>query len=552
MLRSISCDKFIEYGKIRESLVFNMGLNCVLGDDDASNSIGKSTLLMIIDFCFGGNDYVLKETDTIDYIKAHTIKFEFIFNGVSKYFKRSTNNHNFVEICNKEYETLSTITLDNFKLGLLKYYGLEQYGMTIRDWLSPFYRIYNRKTHNELRPINQHVRETDSDGIINLLKMFKKYDEIETLNTEYNTKKDLKREYDNLKRFKIAPIATSLTECNQMKIDLDAYKKQLQQLDLDNKTNSSDSSVIDMERKKELKKVKAKLRKQKISLEEQLNLIAIDSNYDEQAFAKQYKSLTKFFPNVDLKTIVELEKFHKSVVGYIKDDIIDSNNNLYNMVSVIDEQIKKIDDELLNYKEVPNVSDDYIKRRHELVDIINQLKTAIDNYKKQQTATNEFNVSKKALEKGVTEKTSFIENFLNTKMKFYNSLIRQSERKYAPIFSFNTLQSYSFYTPNDTGTGARFKGVCLLDLALLDGTPLPSFCHDSIMFTNIEDQTAKDLLKIYATKTTKQIFVAVEKPSRYDEIHEDGSITNIAYDHKVIQLFEDEGSLFGTQWNKEK
>ena len=36
-------------------IFFHEGLNTVLGDDQGSNSIGKSTLLMIVDFIFGGS-----------------------------------------------------------------------------------------------------------------------------------------------------------------------------------------------------------------------------------------------------------------------------------------------------------------------------------------------------------------------------------------------------------------------------------------------------------------------------------------------------------------
>ena len=34
------------------------GLNTVLGDKAAQNSIGKSTFLLVVDFCFGGDDYI--------------------------------------------------------------------------------------------------------------------------------------------------------------------------------------------------------------------------------------------------------------------------------------------------------------------------------------------------------------------------------------------------------------------------------------------------------------------------------------------------------------
>ena len=50
MLKTIKCDKFIDHGVPREPIRFHNGLNVILGEKGATNSIGKSTLLMIIDF----------------------------------------------------------------------------------------------------------------------------------------------------------------------------------------------------------------------------------------------------------------------------------------------------------------------------------------------------------------------------------------------------------------------------------------------------------------------------------------------------------------------
>lgn len=49
MLKEIKCSLFK-----RQSIVFHNGLNIILGDDDAKNSIGKSSALMAIDFVNGG------------------------------------------------------------------------------------------------------------------------------------------------------------------------------------------------------------------------------------------------------------------------------------------------------------------------------------------------------------------------------------------------------------------------------------------------------------------------------------------------------------------
>ena len=56
MLIRIQCDKFMSNGVVRPPIEFHPGLNAVLGDENRLNSIGKSTLLMIIDFVFGGDD----------------------------------------------------------------------------------------------------------------------------------------------------------------------------------------------------------------------------------------------------------------------------------------------------------------------------------------------------------------------------------------------------------------------------------------------------------------------------------------------------------------
>lgn len=70
MLKRIKCDKF------RTPIVeFYDGLNVIAGDSKAANSIGKSTMLMIIDFVFGGNSYITKNYDAIEALGHHTFFF---------------------------------------------------------------------------------------------------------------------------------------------------------------------------------------------------------------------------------------------------------------------------------------------------------------------------------------------------------------------------------------------------------------------------------------------------------------------------------------------
>lgn len=85
MLKEIQCP-FFNHTKIS----FHEGLNIILGDDDAKNSIGKSTALMVIDFAQGGNSFTEDEAGAINALGHHQYNFSFEFAGQPYYFSRST------------------------------------------------------------------------------------------------------------------------------------------------------------------------------------------------------------------------------------------------------------------------------------------------------------------------------------------------------------------------------------------------------------------------------------------------------------------------------
>ena len=123
MLREIVCDKFVENDKIRPPIEFHKGLNVILGNELGANSIGKSTFLLVIDFVFGGNDYVKKATDVGNNVGEHTIFFAFEFNNCKYYFSRSTQKFQVVDEYNKGYkEKKREIPLDEYNKWLMEQY----------------------------------------------------------------------------------------------------------------------------------------------------------------------------------------------------------------------------------------------------------------------------------------------------------------------------------------------------------------------------------------------------------------------------------------------
>lgn len=145
MLYEIECDKFAK--KVNGQLVprgriqLREGLNTVLGDKAAQNSIGKSTFLLVVDFCFGGDDYINpKICKAKEKLHSHTINFAFKFGNKIDYFCRSTKTPSEIGICDSEYKVQRIQTLKEFKDYLLEAYGITTPSISFREMVGRFLR----------------------------------------------------------------------------------------------------------------------------------------------------------------------------------------------------------------------------------------------------------------------------------------------------------------------------------------------------------------------------------------------------------------------------
>lgn len=542
MLKMIWCDKFIDDGQIREPIVFTNGLNTILGDGSHSNSIGKSSFLMIIDFCFGGEDYPKKETDTIDNIGHHTINFVFEFDGIEYHFSRSTDNPLYIKMYNdssrSSYRTIHQNALREF---LSRNYHCDNLNLHFRAIIGRFFRIYNRNTHNELRPLNATVREDEQSGIITMLKLFSLYNDIEAIKKAFDEANDKKRTFDNIRKYALGSIAISEDEYEANKIEIEKLKKELAILKEESKTGQSDNDIINAERKAFLKKERKKLRNQRRILEGKIDDIDFDDNYENKSFAKNLEKLMHFFPNESFEEITLIDKFHKDVKKIISKEMKINNEETLDAIALIDEQIKLIDFELSEYKTTPDVSEAVLERFGELNKKLHDLIEANNNYERHKNVVNDFKTNQKHLEEICNSRVAQLKNSINELMAILNLAI-DGPNHHAPKLDINSLNSYSFYTPGDTGTGTRHKGVVVFDLAILNNTALPAVIHDSIMFNSVEYDRRLGILRQYLDNE-KQIFVAYDDPDNANE-----EIKQILYDRKVIKLSKGVHALFGKQW----
>lgn len=115
MLTEIRSEQF----RARE-IKFGPSLNVVLGDDNATNSIGKSSLLMVIDFVFGGSSMLEHNKDIVHELGHHDYYFTFKFAEECFRFRRGTFQPSIVYRCDENYENPQPLELENgFPEGLL-------------------------------------------------------------------------------------------------------------------------------------------------------------------------------------------------------------------------------------------------------------------------------------------------------------------------------------------------------------------------------------------------------------------------------------------------
>ncbi|MDH8679927.1 AAA family ATPase [Fusibacter bizertensis] len=109
MLKQISSVVFRE-----GTIYFHSGLNTILGDEKGSNSIGKSTLLMIIDFIYGGTSYIKENSDTVKHLGHHNFEFVLELGEKKYYFRRGTENSDIVEECNHMFINTKNLKISEY------------------------------------------------------------------------------------------------------------------------------------------------------------------------------------------------------------------------------------------------------------------------------------------------------------------------------------------------------------------------------------------------------------------------------------------------------
>lgn len=538
MLKKIICDIFLQ-----KEIKFYEGLNAIVGDDVASNSIGKSTMLMIIDFVFGGDDYINKNHDVVDNLGHHDFRFIFNFNNKDYFFVRSTNEYKFVSICDEKFGVLKSIATEEFTAWLQEKYDCQLESLSFRGIVGRYFRIYGKENLNERKPIQYFEKETAPKSILALLKLFDKYKSLKAYEEQIEKlKKDKTTLVDAAKKNFLPNISN--------KILFNKNKKKIEELNvqLENLKKEIVTTSVDLESM--VSKDILNLRREKSQLTIKLNsyqsrLLRTQNNIKNKPIkiGTELEQFVYYFPDFNIEQINKVEDFHKNITKILKSELVVVEKELKSKILEINIRISEIDKEIeqkLSIKEAPKLAVDKV------VDLVAQIKQLNDE--------NGYYTKKKQLEGDISQATDDLSelkekaldeicNEVNVKMYELNKKIYVDGRR-APTLNIHGSK-YSFNTAGDTGTGTAFANLISFDLSVLELTHLPALAHDLPLLKNIENAALENIISIYS-RSAKQIFIAIDKLSSYDE-----KAAHIINEHKVLQLSKDK-LLFIKNWKSDK
>ena len=545
MLMEVVCDKFLVHGKQRGTITFHPGLNIVLGSETGSNSIGKSTFLMIVDFIFGGSDYIDKLKDVQSNVGEHRICFAFKFKDGVYYFSRSNIDYKHICICDSHYNAKDSVSwsVDEYTSFLLKKYEMNLPGLKFRNAIGRFSRINNRDIFiDEKHPIQQAQREKESSGIEALLKLVDLYSDIEM---KLNLANEAKNKYEAFKdalKYRYIPSASNQAECKKNNLIIDELTKQVDELE--RKYSDCLCGISDTQAKiiSDTKKELSNFRRQYSRLSSEIDVIRENQSLNSIKSKGNFDDLVRFFPNVNLKHIEDIEQFHKNVTNILKDEFQKSEEQLLNAQKLLMAEIEYREDFLKLLGVEANVPKVIFEKYGSIKNRITKLQEANDSYDKKKQLNDEKKATKAELDRIILDKISMMQDKINSKMKDLNDAIYDGKRS-SPNLKIKDSEHYEFSTPNDLGTGSKYKGIIVLDLSILELTKLPVIIHDSIMLKHIEDNAIEKILELY-TRTNKQVFIALDKKGSYSQ-----KAQNIMQTSTVLQLGSDTAALFGKTWN---
>lgn len=511
MLTEVRCEMFRE-----KSIEFHSGLNVVLGDSVATNSIGKSTLLMVLDFVYGGESFLDHNKDVIDELGHHDYFFTFKFGKDSFHFRRGTFTPDLIYSCDSDYKELEPLSIEDYTAFLKESYSLGDVDLSFRSIVSLFSRIWGKENLDVKHPLHSFKSQKASDCVTNTIKLFEKYEPIRLLAENVKSKSDESTTINKAAKSGLIS-RTTKTKYKENVKKITTIDSEIEEIKNNLKKYAINISEITNRGIMELKVEKDRLLSEKLRLESRLLRVRNDLAKNKAIKSKHLAPLLKFFPNVDTSRLENIEAFHSKITKILRKELKSSESELSASLSAVVEEIDMIDRKISNsIAEIDNPNA-IIDRVYELSQDHAVASKEIEYFETDAQVKSDLKDAKELLAAEKIRILKLIENILNDKNRKNVTEIYSEERR-NPTLKLGQ-SSYIFDLVEDTGTGKAYSNLILLDLAFLETTVLPFLMHDSVLFKNIQNDAVAKLIELYES-TAKQTFIAIDEVEKYGEVAE--------------------------------
>ncbi|MBC3830843.1 DUF2326 domain-containing protein [Undibacterium amnicola] len=508
MLKEIRCPFFKH-----EKISFHSGLNIILGDDDAKNSIGKSTALMVIDFVHGGDSFIKDEAGAIKALGHHHYNFFFVFNGRPYYFSRSTDVSDVVFECDEDYKRFSEISVDVFRKTLKDFYGLVKIESSFRSTMNPFARIWKKGGLEPDQPFISALKESSGTAIARLIDLFDRSEDIAAERRVIDEQKDRKKLITDSMNANIIPSINKTKHGENLKI-INENVMQIERLKagFGGALNAYEALFTEdlrrlAQRKNELINLRDELQSKAKRLQREISGIT-------PRIVTNIALVSEFFPTVDVTRLEQVETFHQKIGSIVKKELKSELDVVQLEESTLTIEIVTLESQIQTTLRSKGMPDDLFRRVFELKEITDNATEENKYFEQKEQLKEVIKISGQRLDVIYEKIFLDIEAKINLKLKAFNKVVYGPTRNSSEL-RIKNANSYNFSSPDDTGTGKSYAGLIGFDLAMLSLTSLPFVIHDSVIYKNIEVAATKRILKILAAPKTKQIFLSFDEAKKF-------------------------------------
>lgn len=534
MLVELFCDKF-SYGTCKEKPIrFYNGLNIIRGGDAGDNSIGKSSFLQIIDFAFGGESY--EKTDLIRSYGQHTIYFAFEFDGRIFRFGRSTETPRQVLKFADVYESSEKISIQEYRNFLLMMYLPDSRANDFRTLTSCFFKFFANQNAPFSDPLRFVSTEKEELGIERFLKLNNAFSVLEKKKIQNESARKRKKAYEAAAKSGFLTNAT-VAESKSLTTKISMLEKELQELEsgvfADLKSLKEDSLVPVNEKLSDLVRLRSKIKTD-------WNLLKRNKLGTERKINADYGELQRFFPDIDIRSLEEIDSFHESLKIVLKEEIDESFEKVQRQLDLINNSIaqereKKGTIEKMSEK-TSLLMESFAEKRN-LLNQLRQKKSQIDECLQLKKDCKNF---KADYNKSLLEIVKPLEDKVNKSLADMNALVAPQTANY-PRICIKSSCAYDYGTADDNGSGTKSKDVLLFHLAMLKETSAFVLIHDTFDLKQMQDSFFTNIVKLCEKETlNKQKFLAVDKVSSFAQ---DTGFVNVVEKCTVLKL-DSEHKLF--------